>query len=248
MLFTEYGDASSPVVVLQHGGGLSDWSFRAAAELLCPEYRVITPVIDGHGADAGTTFVSIEDSAAKLIAYIDTNCGSHVRAIAGLSLGAQIVVEALSQRRELTDCALVESALVIPMKAAAWSAPSYKMFSGLFQQEWFARMQACALQLPDELFEEYFTDSKKMSAESLVNITRSNAAYTLKAAVSQTQAKTLIVAGERELSIMLRSAKKLQDMIQGSKLYIAPGLRHGEFSLKHIAAYVETLKQLMQAP
>ena len=246
MLFTEYGDASAPAVVLLHGGGLSDWSVRAAAELLCPEYRVITPVIDGHGTDSGTTFVSIEDSAAKLIAYIDTSCGGHVRAIAGLSLGAQVTVELLSLRRELTDCALVESALVIPMKAAAWSAPSYRMFSGLIQQEWFARMQARALQLPDELFAQYFADSKKMSSASLVNITRSNAAYALKATVSQTKAKTLIVAGERELGIMVRSAHKLHAAIPGSDLYIAPGLRHGEFSLKHTAAYVQALKRLMQ--
>ncbi len=246
MLFTENGGASSPVIVLLHGGGLSNWSVRAAAELLCPEYRVITPVIDGHGVDGGTTFVSIEDSATKLIAYIDANCGGHVRAIAGLSLGAQITVEVLSRRRDITDCALVESALVIPMKAAAWSAPSYKMFAGLIQQEWFARMQARTLQLPDELFAQYFADSKKISSASLVNITRSNAAYALKTTYSQTQAKTIIVAGERELGIMLRSAKKLHAAIPGSELYIGPGLQHGEFSLKHTAAYVQALKRLMQ--
>ena len=246
MLFTEYGDISFPAVVLLHGGGLSDWSVRSAAELLHREYRVITPIIDGHGTDSSTAFISIEDSAAKLIAYIDANCGGRVRGIAGLSLGAQIAVETLSLRHDIADCSLVESALVIPMKAAAWSAPSYKMFSGLIQQEWFARMQARALQLPDELFAQYFADSRNISAESLINIARSNAAYTLKPAISQTKAKTLIVSGERELGIMRRSAKKLYAAIADSELYIAPGLRHGEFSLKHTAEYVRTLKQLMQ--
>ena len=96
MIVQEFGKQNKDVVILLHGGGLSWWNYRNAAAQLEERYRVVIPVLDGH-AESDTPFTSIEENAARLIAYIDDRFGGQVLAIGGLSLGGQILVEMLSR-------------------------------------------------------------------------------------------------------------------------------------------------------
>ena len=115
MIVKEFGIGNSEVIVLLHGGGLSWWNYRDEAEILKDRYHVVIPILDGHsGSDS--SFTSIERNASELIRYIDLSFGGHVLAIGGLSLGGQILVEMLVQRGDICSFALIESALVIPMK------------------------------------------------------------------------------------------------------------------------------------
>ena len=245
MLFKETGRADKPVIVLLHGGGLSYWSFLRVAERLAGDYRVVTPVIDGHGDDSGEPFVSIEDSAGKLLEYIDRRHGGRVYAIGGLSLGAQIAAEALSQRGGVASYAILESALVIPSPMlAAMSGPVYKMCYGLIKKRWFAKWQARSMFIPDDLFERYFADSQKMTCQSLINMAVSNARYELKDGIERTNAKTLVIVGEKEIGLMRKSAEALHRRIPGSELYVASSMSHGELSLARPEEYVEIVKRL----
>lgn len=87
--------------VLLHGGGLSWWNYRAVADLLAANgYRVVLPVLDGH-AGSDRPFTSIEDNASELVALIDRELGGRVEALGGVSLGAQVALEALAQRPQI---------------------------------------------------------------------------------------------------------------------------------------------------
>ncbi|WP_102049325.1 alpha/beta fold hydrolase [Pygmaiobacter massiliensis] len=232
MRFPQMPEAGRPVVILLHGGGLSDWSVAALRHRLHEHFCVLTPILDGHGMDAETTFISIEDSAQKLLDFIDSHCGGHIFALGGLSLGAQIAVEVLSLRPAVTDVALIESALCLPIPGArSLAGPTYALCYGLVKQRWFAKAQAKTLCLPPELFEDYFSDSKKMSKASLVNITVSNGSYNLERSLAKVTAKTLVIVGEKERNIMRRSAELLHNAIPSSTLYIADGKQHGELSI-----------------
>lgn len=239
MLFHTFGSPEKPTIILLHGAGLSWWGYRRVAEWMAGEYHMVLPTIDGYGDDAGEPFESIERSAEKLIEYIQREHGGHVFAVGGLSLGGQIAVEVLCQQADIADYAVLESALVIPIPGTrAMVAPTVRMSYGLIRNRWFAKLQAKALSLPDELFEDYFADSLKVSRESLINTLLSNGTYALKGELSHTQAKTLILVGGKEVSLEIKSAHKLHEAIAGSELYIAPGLKHGELSLVHPEEYV----------
>ncbi len=247
MLFRRFGQEGRPVIILLHGGGLSDWSLTEVVALLSQQYLVITPIIDGHGEDGKTTFLSIEDSARKLINYIDTECNGRVEVIGGLSLGAQITVEVLSQRSDITEYAVIESALVYPIRGTKTLAvPTYKLCYGLISQRWFAKMQAKTLMVPENRFEQYFMDSCRTSRESLINITLSNGTYRIKEGIRNTGAKALILVGGKELGIMRRSADKLKEYIPENELYVAEGMKHGELSLMHPDQYVKLLTDFME--
>lgn len=93
--------------VLLHGGGLSWWNYRAVADLLAANgYRVVLPVLDGH-AGSDRPFTSIEDNASELVAFIDRELGGRVDALGGVSLGAQVALDALAQRPLIAGRAVV---------------------------------------------------------------------------------------------------------------------------------------------
>lgn len=238
MKFQSFGDISLPTFVLLHGGGLSWWSLQEIVNQLLPCYYVITPIIDGHGEDGEETFVSIEESSHKLIHYIDTELGGKVLALGGLSLGAQIVVETLSLRKDLAVFAVVESALVHPLPGIDVFTAACHLCYGLIQKPWFSRWQARAFYVPPKLHQRYFEDSLRMSWQSLINILLGNGTYQLKPTITNTRSKVLIIVGEKELPIMKKSASSLHKAISASTLYVAPEMKHGELSLANPREYV----------
>ena len=237
----EFGQHNSDVILLLHGGGLSWWNYREAAQLLAEQYHVVLPVLDGH-ADSAAPFTSIEDNAARLISYIDTQFGGRILAVGGLSLGGQVAVEMLSQRKDICQYALIESALVKPMKlTAALIGPSFGMSYGLVKQKWFAKLQADYLGIPKELFDDYFRDTCKISKADMIAFLKANSLYTIKPSLSETTAKVKIAAGSKEQKNIRDSAELLHRAIPGSSMELLPGLRHGDLSINHPQHYLQML-------
>lgn len=246
MIFKEFGNKNMPVIVLLHGGGLSWWSWKSQIEALQENYFVVTPIIDGHGDDCNTTFISIQNSAEQVIKYIKENFNGKVFAICGLSIGAQIVVEILSQEYDITENAVIESALVYPIKmTTTLILPIYHLSYGLIKKRWYAKLQAKTLNVPDALFENYYKDSSQMTKKSLINITKSNGNYSIPSSICNTNAKVLILVGEKELSIMKKSATLLHNTIRGSFLKVIEKSGHGEINIIHPDKYLQLLQQLI---
>lgn len=242
MKFRNWGNKTNETIILLHGGGLSWWSYQNIIPILFEEYHVITVIIDGHGEDHSNPFVSITDSAEKLIAHIDNTCNQEVFAIIGLSIGAQIAVEVMSTRKNITKFAIIESALVYPMKSMRIATtPLINMSYRLIRKKWFSRLQAKALSLPKEMWEQYYEDSLMISKQTITNMALSNQSYELRDSISDTAAKTLIIAGEKEAKIIRKSARLLAEKIKNSQLYIAESRKHGELSLAYPDDYLDLI-------
>ena len=237
----EFGQQNPDVVMLLHGGGLSWWNYREAAQQLAAQYHVVLPVLDGH-ADSDAPFTTIEDNAARLISYIDDHFGGQVLAIGGLSLGGQIAVEMLSQRKDICRYALIESALVKPSKlTAAMIGPTFGMSYGLIKQRWFAKLQADYLGIPKPLFGDYFRDTCAIGKADMIAFLKANSLYTIKPELCETTAKVMIVAGAKEPKSIRDSAKLLREAIPESRMEILPGLRHGDLSINHPQSYARMI-------
>lgn len=240
----EYGKQNSETILLLHGGGLSWWNYKTEAELLGERYRVVLPILDGH-AGSDDDFVSIEESASRIMAFIDDECGGSVLLIGGLSLGAQIAAEILSRREEICRYAVLESASAIPSKwTRALVGPLASFSHGLIRKKWFAGMQFRSLRIRADLFDDYYRDTSAISKHNLVSFLKASTAYKPKRALQNSRAKIRVVVGGKEQKSMLRSAKLLHNMLPGSRLEIKDGLRHGEYSINHPRQYV---KELLEA-
>lgn len=198
-------------------------------------------MLDGH-ADSAAPFTTIEENAARVISYIDTHFGGQVMAIGGLSLGGQIAVEMLAQRPDICRYALIESALVKPMKLThAMIEPTFGMSYGLIKQRWFAKLQADYLGIPKVLFEDYYRDTCAIAKADMIAFLKANCAYECKTSLGETRLKVKIIAGAREQKNILDSAKLLHKAIPGSQIEILPGLRHGDLSLNKPEQYAKIL-------
>lgn len=237
----ESGQQNDHVILLLHGGGLSWWNYQEIAKILSEQYHVLLPVLDGH-ADSDVPFTTIEDNAARLISYIDTHFGGQILAIGGLSLGGQIAVEMLSQRKNLCQYALIESASVKPMKlTAALIGPTFGMSFGLIKQKRFAKWQASYLGIPRERFDDYYRDTCKIRKTDMIAFLKANSIYSIKPSLSETKASVKILAGSREQKHIRDSAELLHQAIPGSSMEILPNLRHGDLSLNQPEIYIQTL-------
>ena len=243
MTVVEFGKQNKDCVLLFHGGGLSWWNYREVARLLGQDYHVILPVLDGH-ADSNAAFTTIEDNAVRLISYIDSHFGGQVTVLGGLSLGGQVALEMLSQRPDICQFALIESALAKQSKlTAALIGPAFGMSYGLIKQRWFAKMQADYLGIPKELFEDYYRDTCAITKADMISFLKANSTYEMKPNLAETTAKVKIVAGAKEQKSILDSAKLIHQTIPGSQLEILTDLRHGDLSINHPERYVRILKE-----
>ena len=247
MQYVEYGAHKlQTIIILLHGGGLSWWNYREVAQLLADKYHVVLPILDGH-ADSDAPFTSIEDNAARIIAYIDQHFGGKVLAVGGLSLGGQIAVEMLAQRSDICRFALLESALVKPLKLThALIKPTFGMSYSLIKQKWFAKLQAAYLGIPKKLFNDYFRDTCKISKEDMIAFLKANCGYSVKPALGNTKAKVHIVFGSKEQASICTSGNLLNRMLSDSTLEVLPGYRHGDLSLNHPEQYAQRLLKLIR--
>lgn len=241
----EFGKENRETVILLHGGGLSWWNYREAAEELASDYRVILPILDGH-AGSHSDFTSIEDNAERIIAFIDRELGGSVAMMGGLSLGGQILLEILARRGDICRRALIESALVMPSRLTrALIKPTFGCSYGLIKQKWFARLQFSYLRIKKELFEDYYADTCAVSKANMIAFLQANCAYSAKDGLSDCRAKAYIFVGEKENGAMRRSAEIISERLTGSVLSVLPQMHHGEFSINHAREYAAKLREII---
>ena len=246
MIVTEFGIKNEEVIILLHGGGLSWWNYTDEIELLKNQFHIILPALDGHsGSDADHT--SIEDNAARIIKYIDEKFDGQVLMICGLSLGGQILLEILSQRKDICKFAIIESALALPMPVThSLIELSIKLSYGLIQQKWFSKLQMRSLKIRSDLFDDYYRDTRAITSENYIRFMESNSAYRVKPSLSLCRTKSVIVVGSKERPIMKKSAKMIQNLIPNSELIIVKDYHHGDLSMNHADEYVKYMTTLMK--
>lgn len=246
MTIKKFGTENKETVILLHGGGLSWWNYLDEIELLKNQFQVIVPILDGH-SKSDHDFTSIEDNAIRIINYIDDHFNGKVKMIGGLSLGGQILLEILARRSDICNYAIIESALAIPMPIThILIEPSMKLSYGLIQKKWFSKLQFTSLKIRDNLFDNYYNDTRKITRENYIAFLKGNSAYRVSHNLSACQAKVLIFVGSQERPIMKKSARIIGDLIPNSVLVTLEGYFHGDLSINHAEEYVKRMISLMK--
>lgn len=245
MIVKEYGKSNKDIIMLLHGGGLSWWNYEEVSEILKSNYHVILPILDGHsGSDRD--FTSIESNANEIIEYIDNNYNGNVKLIGGLSLGAQILLDILSKRDNICEYAIIESALVYPMKMTnKLIESSINMSYGLINKKWFSKLQFKSLKIKEELFYKYYIDSSNITKDNMISFLKANSNYHLKN-IKTNKSKSIVIVGSKERPIMIKSAKIIHDELINSELEILSGYYHGDLSINHPNEYAEKVKKLIK--
>lgn len=211
------------------------------SERLQNDFRIIIPILDGH-AGSDRNFTTIEDNAAEIISFIDVEFGGSVLLIGGLSLGGQILLEMLSQRKDICRFAMVESAVIVPSKLIySLIKPVFGSCYGVIRQKWFSKLQFRSLRMKSELFNDYYQDTCGITKQNMIAFLQENSMYFMKESLRECTAAIHLFVGERENKSILLSARKLHEMLEKSILHVLPTMYHGEFSINHADLYVKEL-------
>ena len=246
MQYKIYGKQNRDVVILLHGGGLSWWNYREVSERLQNDFQIIIPILDGH-AGSDKNFTTIEDNAAEIISFIDVNFGGSVLLIGGLSLGGQVLLEMLSQRKSICRFAMVESAAVIPSKLTySLVKPAFGICYGLIRQKWFSKLQFHSLRMRSDLFNDYYQDTCGITKQNMIAFLQESSMYFMKKSLKACAAEIHLFVGERENKRILLSARRLYETLEKSSLHILPDMYHGEFSINHADLYGKELCSIVK--
>ncbi|NLO97238.1 MAG: alpha/beta hydrolase [Peptococcaceae bacterium] len=227
MYVEESGSKQSKCIVFIHGGGLSGWMWNKQVGDL-KDFHCLVPDLPGHGKSKGIKPFSIKDSARQISELIKDKANGSRAYVVGHSLGAQILVQLLASSPDVVDRAVVVSALVRPIQGMVnLVKPTVKLTIPLTRFKWFARLQARALNIPEEYFDEYFVDSRTISTEAMEQILVENANFGLPKGLEYCNVPTLVLVGQKERRIMFNSAKDLVTAIPNSKGYLVQGVGHG---------------------
>lgn len=239
MNFHEFGDRSKPHIMLIHGGGNAWWNYLRQARALSGNYHVILPTLDGHGEEYGTEYISTEDSAEKLIQYIDRQCDGHLFCLGGVSLGGQIVMEMLSQRRDIAKKAIIDGSLCIPQPEMAKNCISLlKWCWGMMFGKTACSIQMGILKLfpklrfPKEIADYYREDMPRLRRETMISIYRTYMAqYRLKDCIRETTAQISYWYGSKEMACVKASAQFFKETVPSCEIREAKGCDHGYFAI-----------------
>ena len=241
MKFHEFGNCGNPHIMLIHGGGNSWWNYLRQARVLSEKYHVILPTLDGHGEEYLTEYISTEDTADKLMEYIEKKCGGHLFALGGVSLGGQIVMELLSRKKDLVQKAVIDGSICYPQPAMArYCIATVRLCGRLmfgknacrFQLAVMNRLFPSSMRYPKEIAGYYLQDMPRLRKETLYAVYRTYMMqYTLKESVRSTNAEVMYLYGEKEMKCVRESARMFGELVPHCRIYEAKGYNHGYLSV-----------------
>lgn len=227
MNYREYKRANSPLLVFLHGGGVSGWMWYEQIEFFSENYHCLVPDLPGHGLSKDEPF-SIQDSANEILDLIKVRKNDQPIIVVGFSLGAQILVQMLSEDQNLIDFAVINSALTKPMKnSSKLLYPLFKITFPLVKLKSFAKLQAKVLYIREEQFNSYYQETINMSFDSFIQVMKENMKFQIPEHYKESNAKILVTVGEKEKRVMRNSAKELVRLNKRSKGIIIPNIGHG---------------------
>lgn len=219
------GPPQGTPLLLLHGGGVAGWMWDPLRESLPPGHRVLVPDLPGHGLSATADYTSHEDAVARLAALLARE--ETPAAVVGFSLGAQLAALLAARHPELVDRVMVISAQAVPMRGTAATLALLDATAGLAKREWFARLQARALFVPDRLLDEYVRTSAGISRRTLRASVEENMRFTVPEGWRRFPGPAVVLAGARERAVMRRSAALLADAAPHGSVEIVARCGHG---------------------
>lgn len=220
-----FGPRGERPLLLLHGGGVAGWMWEPMRAHFDEAHRVLVPDLPGHGRSADESYVSHSVTTAALERILEDEGGRAT--VVGFSLGAQLAVQLAAQRPDLVDHVAVVSAQAVPMRATRPTIALLGATAGLARQEWFARLQARALFVPDELLPDYVRTSASISRETLLRSVEENLRFVPPTPWHVFPGAALILVGAEEKTLMKRSAAALHTALPHSAVQVVDGCGHG---------------------
>jgi pimeloyl-ACP methyl ester carboxylesterase len=238
--FTEAGPAQAPVIVLLHGGGACSWTWREHLDALKDRYHVIAPDMPRHRASADIGPFTMPLAAALVADLIRERAGGRAH-VAGLSLGAQTLVQLIADAPEVVESAFASGCLARAIPGMSLLGGATAAYWPIRNARWLVKANMDSLGVPERYFDEFARDTRELTLEAMKEILAANAGFRPPAGLAAAGVRTLFTVGEREPKVMRASARDLAAAVPGSQARLVAGAIHN-WPVAETGRYIEVLK------
>ena len=217
LYFEAFGPPKAPSIVFLHGGGVAGWMWRKQVEALQGSYHCLTPDLPEQGENVARDPQPFTPAGAaqQIAKFIRSQAHGGKAHVVGLSEGAQVTVELLSQAPEVVDHAMVSSAMLRPMWMLKLYTPglvawSYRWFVTPFKNnDGWIRLNMRSNGISDEYYQDFKRVFQTTTEASLVHLMFAGFNYRLPAGLEKAHQAVLVVVGNKEYKEMQQSGRDL---------------------------------------
>ncbi len=237
----EFGPANAPTIIFLHGGGVGGWMWKPQIAQLQAEYHLLVPDLPEHGQSSEVKPMTLQNAAAQVAELIRVRARGGRAHVVGLSLGAQIAIELLSQLPDVIDRAIASGPLMRPLPGIRTANLMARMYWPFRNMTWLVKWNMQGLSVPAEYFEEFRRDTTAMTIDGFVRMTLANGNNHVPPNLQTVTVPTLLLVGEKELKIMRESVHDLLAVMPSAKGYVVSGAIHNwSFQLPDL--FVQTVR------
>ena len=239
MEIKQYNHKKKPVFMYIHGECLSPNSFNTQIIELKKDFEIVLPLLDN-------TFVSIKQCATEIVEYICSYYNGHIQVLAGFSLGGQIVAEILAIKNDICEYAIIEGALMYPVKFHNWSDIVAVHFPMLSHNKLFNSFMYYAKYTDTKSEKVYYKTINDLEIKTVSNMYKELHNYKISSSLDNITGKLAILVGTREGREYRKSADILHKQIKNSEIFMLMKYCHGGLSLDHPEEYIRFIKSWVQ--
>lgn len=225
LAFTEHNADRASTIVLLHGGGGGGWMWTPQLEALSG-YHLILVDLPEHGASREARPFAIESAAQQINELIAERAHEGRAIVIGASLGAQVALQLVASAPHRVSRAMLTGTLVRPIFGASlanWMARAYWPFK---DAPWLVRANMKSLGIPLAYFAQFAAESRALTLETFLRITRENTAFRAPEALTTCDVPLLVLVGSREPSVMKKSARDIASLAPAARAYCVEGAVH----------------------
>jgi pimeloyl-ACP methyl ester carboxylesterase len=249
----ESGEVGSPAIVFLQGvgasGGMWDEHMRRLAD-----YHCLAPDLPGHGRSSGVSWRSLVDTADQVAGLIESRVPSRQAHVVGLSLGGAVAHTLLARHPGLLDRVVVDGCGVLPAWWVGLTKLGVAAVSPFIHRRLVANLIARAIGIAPSSIDRFAADMRAASPRAFRRAFSDANGVRISPEEVGASNPTLLVAGEREATIVRASNAALAVLMPSALARFAPRRGHGwvatdpELHVRMVQAWVEAREVPAELP
>ena len=224
LYLNETGINNDEIIIFLHPEMLSSWIWEKQS-IEFSDYHCIMLDLPAHGKSQIKTNFTIKNSSKEIMNLIEKKSQGGPVHLVGISLGAQIILDMISQYEDNIKTAI----LVNPLLA---DYNNYNKFKESLNQvlnsylpvkdsKFFIKAYIRYYGIPKSNFENLYSSINKINDNNLYDIMNQTLIFNLDNKIKN-KTPLLILAGDKEYDNIKQSAKIIKEKTQNSQAYIVP--------------------------
>ena len=224
----ETGERNENVLIFLHELNMAGWMWNEQVKAF-PDFHCMVPDLPGHGRSNEVAQFTMEVAANKIIGLIEQK-GRGRAHLVGMALGGQVVLEILNKAPDLVCSAFISGALVnsTPPSEKFLELLDYLMdaYIPVKNDHLIMGSYIRAYGIPRNQIRNFKQSTNAVKPDSARRILKENLLFKIPAKLNRVDVPVMLMAGEKDYTIIKESTRKLADIMPNSKAFLAPGAGH----------------------